>query len=462
MRFLEISYVLSKHLVFHRVTQHKEKCFGERFKYVCEELGLTFMKIGQVLSMRYDLLSETDRKPLRVLLDHTNVLPFDQITGILAREYGKSHTAVFNTFNRKPLGSASVSQVHKATLRDGRIVAVKIKRPAVDRYVRTDVRIIKKIVWVAMRFSSTLRNFQALEFVVLFERWMEQDTDFRLEAKNIRKIRDQSLTESAREQHAIECMDTIPELCTDNVIVMDFIDGIPVSRTDDCRSCEGYDVEKSVRAYVNTSVRSWFRDDLEEHLFQADPHFSNIIALPGGRVANIDCGLVSSLTKKEMRVCKDLLLAIFLKDASRIARIATEFGGVDYATYRAALESDIEVYLEKTDDEGLGYWFFEFTKILAKHKLRYPYYLITLGRANLILDGLVEAYIPGHKTLDLLGGQLREHALKEFMRYMEPSELIRTGYRFFQSMRTSSGAFESFVRRMCALGESVHASKEAV
>lgn len=432
MRSLKIFLVFSKYFLVFKFTSNRNKNFGERFKMVCEKLGVTFIKIGQILSMRYDLLSEESCHSLQSLLDNVNPIQLDNIFFIIQEEYGKPHEMVFKKFFEEPLGSASISQVHKAELFDGRIVAVKIKRPLVDEFFVRDIKIMKKLVRFAMIFSGTLRNFQVSELVKFFENWILQDLDFELEAKNMKKIKEQYSfgdgKEFSEDLGKGVFISPIEKLCTKNIIVMDFVDGIPMSNKDKILNNPEYNIEKSIKTYVIAAMRNWFRDDIESYLFQADPHLSNILALPHGDAANIDCGLISELSKKEAEMCRNLIIAVYMKDIKSTVKMAIDMTGVNYEKFKDIIQPDLEIYLKKTDSEGFGFWFLEFTKILVKHNIKFPLYLTTFGRTNLILDGLTKTYMPEQTTLDILGKELRQQAIKHTIKSIVDTDWFKIAY----------------------------------
>ncbi len=446
MRFFQICFVLSKHLIFYQLTSQRDKEFGERLRISCEILGITFIKFGQGLSMRYDLLPESVCEELQKLLDKANVIPYEVIRDILEKEYKGPHTRIFKEFSREPLGSASVSQVHKAVLHDGRVVAVKIKRPLVDKYLRSDIAILKGMVLFGMIFSKLLRDFRAYEVVTYFDKWIQQDTDFLQEAKNIVAIRKQEESSNTIESEKMVCMDIVPEFSSKIVIVMDFIDGIPMNHRKEADQNKAYDVEKSIKAYMNASIRTWFREDLSEFYFQADPHLSNILALPGGRAANIDCGLVCHLSKKEALIFKKMIIAIYLKDVKAIVKIAASWGNLDVDDLQKRMEKDMKKYFDKTDEEGIGFWFFELTKIFIKYKIRYPSYLITLGRANTVMDGLITTNIPDYSMIDILGDELRTQTVKRIKKELQGPHLLRIGNVFLTKMKDSLDETDSMLR----------------
>jgi ubiquinone biosynthesis protein len=443
MRFIKICLVASHHLLFYPITSLRSKTLGERLALAFEKLGISFIKIGQTLSLRYDILDEKDCIALQRLLDKANILPYETIRSIIESDYKMPINQVFKEFQRQPLGSASVSQVHKAVTFDGKVVAVKVKRPNVEQHLTSDIRIMKFFALLGMTCSRTLRKFQLYGVVVFFEAWIRQDIDFRLEAKNIKIFREQELSNSS-EKYKVFCMDIVDELCTDNVVVMDFVEGIPVSKKKELFENKEYDIYKTIETYMNAIIKNWFRDDISEFFFQADPHLSNIIALPNGGVANIDCGLISRLSKKEMMLCRKITLAIYFKDVDKIIKVASDLADCDYETYRPRLIKDVERYLEQTDDEGLGFWFFGFTKIMVKHNMKYPPYLTTLGRGNVVVDGFIKTYIPEYTAHDLLKKQLKEHAAEYMRNAFNEDDMLRLGYSFVEKMKKTQNTNKIF------------------
>jgi ubiquinone biosynthesis protein len=450
MRAFEVAWKLSKYTAFYKFTSHRREGLGRRLNAAFSELGLTYIKIGQILSMRYDLLSREDCVALQGLLDNVNPLPIATIHAIVEKEYGKPWREIFKKFDEIPLGSASVSQVHKAELPDGSVVAVKIKRPNVDEKFLSDIKILRALARIGTFFSPTLRHVQANELVDYFESWIKQDLDFRLEARNMRRIKEQyKFGEKNFRSDLGKGIFIAPfkELCTDHIIVMDFVDGIPMSHKEKILANPAYDIEKSIKTYINAAIRNWFREDIETYIFQADPHLSNVIALPGGDAANIDCGLISELSRKEVQQCKDLVIAVYMDDLEKTIRIATKMTGVNYEKYAPLLRPDLGDYLEKTKDEGLGFWFLEFAKIMVRHRIKFPLFLTTFGRTNVILDGLASTYLPGQTTVDLVGGELKREATKEMFRNLAGGDWLKVAYTLTQKIKKSPELITGLIDR---------------
>lgn len=439
-RFLEVTRVSTKYLLFYKFTRYRKEGLGRRIKRVCEELGLAFVKIGQILSMRYDLLSQKDCEALQELLDNVNPIPIEKIFQIIETEYGAPWNSIFLAFDEIPLGSASVSQVHKARLQSGAVVAVKIKRPDADKEFLSDIKILKILGRIGIFISPTLRYIQVRDLVDYFESWIRQDLDFVLEARNMKRIKEQYQFGEKKFRSDLGTgifIAPFEKFCTEKIIVMDFVDGIPMSRKEEILANPDYDIEKSIKTFINAAIRNWFRDDLPVYLFQADPHLSNILALPHGDAANVDCGLICELQKTEIALTKDLVIAVYMKDIERVVRIATKMTGVNHQKYAPILRPDLEEYLAKTPNEGLGFWFIEFARVMVKNKVKFPLFLTVFGRTNLILDGLARTYLPEQTTLDITGGELKRQAIKEMINNLTEGDWLGLAYALSEKLKKS-------------------------
>lgn len=447
MRFIQICWILTKYLVLYKFTRHRRDIFGMRLKIAFEELGITFIKIGQILSMRYDLLARPDAQALQALLDKVKPIPLAEIYRILEAEYKTPWQNIFRRFENQPLGSASVSQVHKAELFDGSVVAVKIKRPNVDSKFAADIRVMKFLAATAERFSRVLRNIQVRGLVDYFEAWIKQDLDFRREVQSIKKVKEQYkfAQEKFRADLGTGIIPAVFEgFCTDNIVVMEFIDGIPLSNKQEVLSRQEYDVEKSIKSFVNAAMRNWFREDTSVYYFQADPHLSNILALPGGSAASIDFGLIAELSRKEADICADLIIAVYLKDLSQSMKVIAQMLGQTPERCEV-MRPDIARYLEQTSNEGFGFWFLEVAKICNRHGLKFPLYMTTFGRTNLLIDGMIHEYLPDHTTVDLLGEELQRQAVKVMWRNVVDADWMKLSYVVSRKINEGPGIVSEFL-----------------
>lgn len=448
MRSLQVSWTLVKYLILYKLTRHRKEIFGQRLKLAFEDLGITFIKIGQILSMRYDLLSQEDCLALQELLDQVKPIPYITIVEILEREYNKPLNEVFSIFEQTPVGSASVSQVHKAKLFDGSTVAVKIKRPGVDSKFFYDIRILKRLARIAELFSRTLRHVQIHEITGHFEAWIKQDLDFRREVLNMKRYKEEyGFAES--KFRADLGQQIIPRafenLCTQHVVVMDYIEGIPLNRARQMVGNPEYDIEQSVRLVVNVPIRYWFGRQQATYIFQADSHLSNILALPNGNVANVDFGLISEFTREEAERCRDLVMAVYLQDIEKVLQIVADMSEVDTKKLTPELKADFENYLIKAQKAGFGYWFMEFFKIMVKHRLKFPVSMAIFGRAYVMTDGLINTYLPGQTTLDIVGKELQRLALQQTVENIVNADWLKLAYVLSEKVEEAPELIAQFI-----------------
>jgi ubiquinone biosynthesis protein len=448
MRFIHICWILAKYLIFYKITSRHREIFGARLKLAFEELGITFIKIGQILSMRYDLLSQEDCQALQGLLDNVNPIPYVTIVEILEREYNKPLSQTFLDFEKKPIGSASVSQVHKAKLFDGSVVAVKIKRPKVDNKFFNDIRILKRLARLIELLSVTMKHVQIREMTNYFENWITQDLDFLCEVRNMKLFRKEyhfaanGFRSDLGKQIVPKPFET---LCSENIIVMDFIDGIPLTKKSQIAAKPNYDIKQTVKLIVNAPIRYWFGRQQPTYWYQADPHLSNILALPNGDVASIDFGLVAEISHKEASQCRDLVLAVYLQDIDKVLDLVAAMTQSDLRKSAPRIKPDLEVYLAKAQKEGFGFWFMEMAKIMVKHRLKFPLFMTTFGRSYVMTDGLVNTYLPGQTTLDIVGKELQRLAVRQAMDNILKADWLKLAYVFSEKVDEAPELIAKFI-----------------
>ena len=190
-RSFQISFTSFKYLVFYKFTKYQNKTLGTRIRLACEELGFVFIKIGQILSTRYELLSREDCAELQKLLDSVPPVPYEQIQKIFLEDFNTTPENIFQNWNPVPMASASVAQVYKAHIPKYGDVAVKVRRPRIEKNIRSDLAILKRLGKIAQIFSKNLRQTNLNEVFNQVESWLLAEIDFRNEANNLDRISNQ-------------------------------------------------------------------------------------------------------------------------------------------------------------------------------------------------------------------------------------------------------------------------------
>ncbi|HMM75541.1 MAG TPA: ubiquinone biosynthesis regulatory protein kinase UbiB [Gammaproteobacteria bacterium] len=298
-----------------------------RIRALLEELGPLFVKLGQVLSTRRDLLPDDVIEELSKLQDHVPPFPGAQARAIVERAYGKSVTEVFAAFDETPLASASIAQVHCATLMDGREVIVKVVRPGIRRTIERDIGLMRLLADTAERYWARSRLLKPARVVDEFEKTILDELDMLREAANASQLR----------RNFANSPDLyVPEvhwnLSRPNVLVMERIVGIPISNIASLREA-GVDLEHLAK----TGVELFFTQVFRDHFFHADLHPGNLFVRPGANgelpmFVLVDFGIMGSLSEFDQRYLAENFHAFLDRDYRRVAELHVESGWVPKET----------------------------------------------------------------------------------------------------------------------------------
>ena len=318
-----------------------------RLRLALESLGPIFVKFGQVLSTRRDLLPPDIADELALLQDRVPPFPYAQVEATLLRAYGRPVSEVFRTFDPVPVASASVAQVHFAELPDGTPVAVKVLRPQIEKVIAKDLELLHTGAILAERLWSDGRRLRPREVVAEFEKSLADELDLTREAANCSQLRRNFLHSSLLR---------VPEVhwdwCTPQVMVMERMAGIPIARVDALREA-GVDLKKLSRAGVEVFFTQVFRDGF----FHADMHPGNIFVAVDpphfGKYVALDFGIVGPLSEKDQNYLAQNFLAFFRRDYRRVAIAHLESGWVPPETRVDELENEIRVVCEPIFDRPL-------------------------------------------------------------------------------------------------------------
>jgi ubiquinone biosynthesis protein len=320
---------------------------GVRLRLALERLGPIFVKFGQVLSTRRDLLPLDVADELALLQDRVPPFPGTVAVALVERAFGRPLDSVFATFDPVPVASASIAQVHFATLMDGREVAVKVLRPGMLRAIESDLALLHRLAAWVERLSLDGKRLKPREVVAEFDGYLHDELDLQREAANAAQLR--------RNMEGLGLV-MIPEmlwdLSTPAVLVMERMHGVPIGQVHRLRDA-GVDFRKLARDGVTIFFTQVFRDGF----FHADMHPGNIqVSLaPGtfGRYIALDFGIIGTLTEFDKEYLAQNFIAFFRRDYKRVAELHVESGWVPPATRVDALESAIRAVCEPHFDRPL-------------------------------------------------------------------------------------------------------------
>jgi ubiquinone biosynthesis protein len=315
---------------------------GERLRLALESLGPVFVKFGQLLSVRRDMLPEDIADELAKLQDSVPAFPWTAVAATLDRAYGRPHSEMFATISTVPVASASVAQVHFATLPDGREVAVKVLRPGIARVIAEDVALLYALAALIERAPDG-RRLRPREVVAEFEKIIADELDLLREAANASHL---------RRNFADGRLLVVPEVywdwCRSEVMVMQRIDGIPVNDVAELRRL-GIDVKRLAREGAEIFFMQVFRDGF----FHADMHPGNIFVARDGRYCGVDFGIMGTLSDEDKNYLAVNFMAFFHRDYRRVAIAHLEAGWVPRDTRIDELESAVRAVCEPIFDRPL-------------------------------------------------------------------------------------------------------------
>ena len=320
---------------------------GERMRLVLERLGPIFVKFGQVLSTRRDLLPTDVADELAKLQDRVPPFPAAQARALVEQAFGKPIDAVFSHFEAEPVASASIAQVHFAVLKGGREVAVKVLRPGMLEVIEDDLSLLRTLARWVERLSADGKRLKPREVVAEFDNYLHDELDLVREAANAAQLR--------RNMQGLNLV-LVPEMvwdyCTTGVIVMERMNGVPISQMQRLRDA-GVDIPKLARDGVTIFFTQVFRDGF----FHADMHPGNIqVSIEPatfGRYVALDFGIVGTLTEFDKEYLAQNFIAFFRRDYKRVAELHVESGWVPASTRVDELEGAIRAVCEPHFDRPL-------------------------------------------------------------------------------------------------------------
>src|SRR3954468_22030966 len=309
---------------------------GQRLRQALERLGPIFVKFGQVLSTRRDLLPLDIADELARLQDRVPPFDPDLALAIIEKSIGRPLAAVFTSIDRTPLASASIAQVHLGFLKDGREVAVKVLRPGVEAQVARDLALMESAASLVERLSAEGRRLRPREVVAEFARHLDEELDLMREAANASQLRRNFLNSPL-----LAVPQVYWDLCSERVMVMERMHGIPVSHIAALRA-KGHDLKALGRAGVEICFRQVFRDGF----FHADMHPGNIFVGDDGRYIALDFGIMGTLTEADKNYLAQNFLAFFNRDYRRVAQAHLDAGWVPPGTRIDQFEAAIRAVCE--------------------------------------------------------------------------------------------------------------------
>ncbi len=398
----------------------------KRIRRALERLGPAFIKAGQLLATRRDLISPAFLAELEKLQDDVPPIPYADITQQIEDELGAPPEELFEGFEQEPLAAASIAQVHRGTLPDGRRVVVKVQRPGVAELMAVDLDIMERQSRSAAKRFAVARDLDVPGIVARFVDALRSELDYSREARSMELIRDGF---EGEEKIEIPWVDW--ERTSSRVLTMEELDGIPLTRPEAMDEA-GVDRE----AFVQTIVNAYFVQIFEIGSFHSDLHQGNIFALTDGRAGFVDFGRVSTVSERDRERLIDLLSALMASDEERVTEVLIETTGAGASLDRAAFQVEVAGLIDAftatgEDATGMGATFERMFGMVRRYGLQMPDSMAMLYITMGTLEGVATSLDPDFNFLAAARPAMEKAAPGLIKQRLERA-VRRSGPRYFR------------------------------
>lgn len=420
-----------------------DKSWEERVRLSLEALGPTFVKLGQMLATRPDLVPMSLIYELRKLQDDVPAIAFAAVRHAVETELGRRIEDAFARFDEQPLAAASIGQVHRARLHDGAEVVVKVQRPGLDDTIRTDLDLLAFLAQQIEEQLPELRRFRPAAAVEQFARSIKLETDFENERRNIERFKQQFA-----DTPAVHLPETFAALSGRRVLTMEFIAGCKVTDREKLAEwgLSGPDIARAGTGVVIASI-------FEHGFFHADPHPGNFFVLPDGRIALIDFGMMGSLDRERIDDLLTFLAAVLLNDPEMLVTQLMDQGLLDDSVDVRALRGEIHELMARyfgVDLAGLdiGIFITEVFETIVRFDVQMPADLLLIGKAISTMEGIAREIHPGFNPLQ----DIRPHLIRLYVRRaLDPNvysrRVVRLLHDWWGLVNSMPGEVRGLLRR---------------
>lgn len=394
-----------------------------RVRMALTELGTTFIKLGQMLSTRADLLGPELTEELSQLQANVPPDPSAVARATIEAELGQPIEQLFASFEDTPLAAASVAQVHAARLHTGHSVVVKVRRAGVAEQAATDVEIVQALAELLEQHSPALRSYQPLAVVRQFRRTLLRELDLTYERQN-----QEEFARNFANDPTVCIPELFSELCSHQVVTMQRLDGI-IGTNIEALQQSGVDLGEFAKRGANMYLEMVFRDGF----YHADPHPGNLILLPGNIVGVIDCGMVGRIDEDLRDEVEALLLGIVENDSELVAEQVLRLGAVPADCSREKLRADLQDFMadytgHPLNDIHVGAALSSLVEIIRSHHIVLPPSLAMLLKTLIVLEGTSRRFSPDVSLAELM----QPYCTRLMLRRFSPGRIAKRARRSFR------------------------------
>ena len=415
----------------------------QRLRMAMEELGPTFIKLGQLLSTRPDVLDQEFIQEFSKLQDEVPAVTLEQIKTQIRRELGYPADELFAEFSDEPLAAASIAQVHRGKLRSGEEVVFKIRRPGISKIVETDIDVLMGLAYLIEQHVPAIAIYDPVGLVKEFRRSISREMNFTREGRTV-------------ERFAVNFADSttvyIPKIFWDYsgeiVLTMEYVPGIKISHLEELRA-QGYDLKEIAKRGAD----AFLKQVLDHGLFHADPHPGNVFVLPDQVICMLDFGMVGRLGQDLKEQLLDLLQALLERDVDSIISQLLYSGELtdtaDLKNLRRDLHDFIEDYYDLVlQDIKIGRLFSEFIELLTHHRIHFPPDYMMLAKALVVMEGVGRQLDPNFNMISHMRPYVNRLLIERFSPKNISTQASRIAVAYTSLAKNLPHDIKEFINRL--------------
>ena len=384
-----------------------------------KKMGPTYVKLGQLLSTRPDLLPDRYLHALASLQDDLPPIPYEEVEEIVEHEIGTRISKAFNSFDEEPVASASIGQVHKAELRSGKTVAVKVQRPGIRKKFLDDLNTLEEVAELAVKHTQVGKQYGFKDVLSELKRIMLQELDYLREANNL-----VTLGTNLKEYRRLIVPQPIPDYTTSKVLTMEYVKGTKITSVNPLKK-----TETDFTPLVDELIEAYLKQIVSDGFVHADPHPGNIHLLDNGKIALIDLGMVARFSRKMQEYLLRLLLALSKNDGEEIADILLDMSERQMDASEKEFRRQISIMVEDSrnttaKDMQTGKLLIQMNRSAAKNGIHLPVDVNILGKILLNMDQIIAFLAPEYDLREAVKKYMQKLMQNKMVKELAPEELF--------------------------------------
>jgi len=418
-----------------------------KMRLVCEELGPTFVKFGQILSNRADLIPLELTFELEKLQENVPPMPQKEAKNVVELELEDKVENLFAWFEPEPFASASIAQVHKVILHSGKRIALKVQRSGIFDVILEDIKVMYRIAEVLEKRIPSIKSFDPIGLVKNFEDSILKELDFIHESINVERFYN-NLAKDGNQNHYSLAPKVYHEFTTSKVLALEFISGIKIDKISKLQK-KGFDTKVLARRLAI----SYYKQIFEYGFFHADPHPGNLLVLPNGHIGYLDFGMMGSMLPRDIAIFGKLFIAISNKNVNVIIKAIMQLSNRAVIPDMRSLEFDINEFVEKyyvrdIHKNEMSTILLELKDIIMNHGLQVPTYFFLFARSLVTLEGVIEKLDPDFEQLEIVRPYLIKSSKRKFNPITIGKKVVNSIIEFTDYMEYFPADLKNAIRKI--------------